>query len=238
MGSADVRRRGSHRGVTTRPKLPRPDNRHFYTSDLTLLPNPRPPQFGLSRVSAPARPTPAAPNSPAARGFESCPPHAAASPRASTYPAQRSAGRPATTSADVDVLPRRRGARISPPTTRPSPRAAQRGPRCGNPVSKTQPAGRLSHNGEANRRRVTGRAMVDIRCAATQPGPRAPRHDCRCQLLAGHEGPHAVMFTRAGRRMVRTWRAQGPATIRDQRVDQPNLPWVPGMPVPAWRDSV
>ena len=79
--------------------------------------------------------------------------------------------------------------------------------------------------------------MIDFRCNNAQPGLRAAGDDGRCQLLAGHEGPHAVMFCRAGRRTVRTWRDSDAGTIRDQHAAQPNLPWSTGMPRSAWAET-
>jgi len=80
-------------------------------------------------------------------------------------------------------------------------------------------------------------SIFDMRCTARQPGVRTAGDSRRCQLLAGHEGKHAVMFVRARRRTLRSWRGGDPTTIRDQPLTQPNLPWVIGMPVPAWRES-
>jgi len=79
--------------------------------------------------------------------------------------------------------------------------------------------------------------MWDLQCTSIQPKPRRSGDTGRCQLLAGHEGPHAVMFCRSGRRTIRTWRDSDPATIKDQFVAQPNLPWVMGMPRPAWGET-
>ena len=83
----------------------------------------------------------------------------------------------------------------------------------------------------------TGHAMLDLQCTAIHPRPRNSGDIGRCQLLAGHEGPHAVMFCRAGRRIIRSWRDSDPTTIRDQCVAHPNLPWVMGMPRPAWGET-
>lgn len=77
--------------------------------------------------------------------------------------------------------------------------------------------------------------MIDMRCTATMPGLISSREVGRCQLLAGHEGAHAVMFARSGGRCLRRWRDSDPQTIRDDDALQPNLPWVHGMPLPAWQ---
>jgi len=78
--------------------------------------------------------------------------------------------------------------------------------------------------------------MIDLRCQARLPGPPDDEDTCRCQLLAGHEGDHAVMFCRAGRRTMRTWVDGDPHTCRDELVAQPTLPWMVGMPRPAWSE--
>jgi len=58
----------------------------------------------------------------------------------------------------------------------------------------------------------------------------------RCQLWAGHEGEHAVMFVRDGERRVRTWADAAPQQARD-RVDYRSLPWARGFPLPAWHEG-
>src|SRR3954451_21644251 len=50
--------------------------------------------------------------------------------------------------------------------------------------------------------------VIDVRCSAALPT--RDEEPVRCQLFAGHDGPHAVMFARAGQRVVRTWRAGDP----------------------------
>ena len=78
--------------------------------------------------------------------------------------------------------------------------------------------------------------MIDVRCSATLPSHRSGEHsqdgsaEARCQLFAGHDGPHAVMYARGRERLVRTWRPSGAPTDSDglQR------PWMFGYPTPAW----
>lgn len=74
---------------------------------------------------------------------------------------------------------------------------------------------------------------IDVRCSAALP----TRSDelGRCQLFAGHDGPHAVMFGRAGERIVRTWRSNDPTGTRDS--DAVQRPWMFGFPVPAWFET-
>jgi hypothetical protein len=77
--------------------------------------------------------------------------------------------------------------------------------------------------------------MVDIRCTHRLSGSSARS---RCQLLAGHDGWHAVMFCDRGRRTVRRWCEQSEAVDAARIVDETkgfeSLPWVRGLPVPAW----
>lgn len=80
--------------------------------------------------------------------------------------------------------------------------------------------------------------MIDVRCMSTQPGQHRSGETDRCQLLAGHESTHAVMFCRDGRRTIRTWRDSDPTTVRDQDAADPHLPWAIGMPRPAWGTRV
>ena len=76
---------------------------------------------------------------------------------------------------------------------------------------------------------LSAHAIVDIRCTH-----RISRRsgDSRCQLLAGHEGEHAVMFCDHGRRTVRRWSDRGWSV--DVTDSFETLPWVRGLPVPAW----
>jgi hypothetical protein len=61
--------------------------------------------------------------------------------------------------------------------------------------------------------------------------------DGRCQLFAGHDGPHAMMYAHCGQRMVRTWCATDRAsTLIDCRTIQ-HLAWMYGYPVPAWFET-
>jgi hypothetical protein len=75
--------------------------------------------------------------------------------------------------------------------------------------------------------------MIDVQCSRRVPNVAA---NLRCQLLAGHEGAHAVMFCREGARAVRTWSAKDPTSVSDQLVGQMNRPWVPGLAQPAWSE--
>lgn len=73
---------------------------------------------------------------------------------------------------------------------------------------------------------------IDVRCAAALPG--MPHTKGRCQLFAGHDGPHAVMFALCGERMFRTWRGRNVAGAADSRSDPVQRPWMYGYPLPAW----
>jgi hypothetical protein len=73
--------------------------------------------------------------------------------------------------------------------------------------------------------------VIDVRCSATLPT--RTTSDGRCQLFAGHDGPHAVMFSRTGARLVRTWRLNAPPVESDAL----QRPWMFGFPVPAWFEA-
>jgi hypothetical protein len=73
---------------------------------------------------------------------------------------------------------------------------------------------------------------IDVRCSAALPG--MPLDEGRCQLFAGHDGPHAVMFAQAGERIVRTWRSSNPAAAADAGSNALQRPWMYGYPTPAW----
>jgi hypothetical protein len=75
--------------------------------------------------------------------------------------------------------------------------------------------------------------VIDVRCSALLPARAG--HDGRCQLFAGHDGPHAVMFGRRGERLVRTWRANDPSSLAETATLQ--RPWMFGFPVPAWFEA-
>ena len=75
--------------------------------------------------------------------------------------------------------------------------------------------------------------VIDVRCSAALP-TRSPTQG-RCQLFAGHDGPHAVMFGRDGQRLVRTWRTKDPAAATDSVALQ--RPWMFGFPLPAWFEA-
>ena len=76
--------------------------------------------------------------------------------------------------------------------------------------------------------------MIDIRCARCEPLTSTNGQMSRCQLAAGHDGVHALMFSSDGRRHVRTWRGCDLASVTDDAVALPTLPWARGMPQPAW----
>ncbi len=75
-------------------------------------------------------------------------------------------------------------------------------------------------------------SALDLRCSGTTRPPAADRvAPARCQLLAGHDGAHAVMFSVDGGRRVLRWQTGAyPVTEDDGR----SLPWTRGMPIPAW----
>lgn len=76
---------------------------------------------------------------------------------------------------------------------------------------------------------------IDVRCSATLP--RAEAHDGRCQLFAGHDGPHALMYAHCGNRKVRTWRSNDrESTVVDGSLMH-SRPWMYGYPVPAWFET-
>jgi hypothetical protein len=76
---------------------------------------------------------------------------------------------------------------------------------------------------------------IDVRCSASLP--REASGEGRCQLFAGHDGPHAVMFAHCGRRSVRLWRGSRPATTADACPETLQRPWMFGYPVPAWFET-
>jgi hypothetical protein len=101
----------------------------------------------------------------------------------------------------------------------------------GDPGAPPAAAARTFRHLEPVRQPV--RAPLDVRCSAGLP---AREHgEGRCQLFAGHDGPHAVMFGRCGTRLVRTWRSADP----DASTDTGGLqrPWMFGFPVPAWFET-
>jgi hypothetical protein len=76
--------------------------------------------------------------------------------------------------------------------------------------------------------------MFDICCTGRLPF--LPPDVSRCQLVAGHEGAHALMFTRNGRRMVRTWSRWGRLSVHEHVAAQETTPWAHGKPIPAWTE--
>jgi hypothetical protein len=76
---------------------------------------------------------------------------------------------------------------------------------------------------------------IDVRCSAVLP--EATPDEGRCQLFAGHDGPHAVMFTYCGKRLVRTWSNSNPTASADVEPVVLQRPWMYGYPVPAWFET-
>lgn len=75
---------------------------------------------------------------------------------------------------------------------------------------------------------------LDIRCSARLPDPDVDY--ARCQLDAGHEGEHAVMFCAGLERLVRCWDHRD-GVESDHVVLDVQRPWSRGLPVPAWVDE-
>lgn len=78
-------------------------------------------------------------------------------------------------------------------------------------------------------------ARIDVRCSAVLPD--AAADEGRCQLFAGHDGPHAVMFAHCGKRLVRTWSNRNPVAAADVDSTAFQRPWMYGYPVPAWFET-
>jgi hypothetical protein len=76
------------------------------------------------------------------------------------------------------------------------------------------------------------RREFDIRCSAALIGRAAD--EGRCQLWAGHVGPHAVMSSDAGIRTVRTWATGSHLVAIEAGAAALQRPWMRGFPVPAW----
>lgn len=76
---------------------------------------------------------------------------------------------------------------------------------------------------------------LDIRCSARLPDPDADF--ARCQLAAGHEGEHAVMYCSRGERLVCCWDHRLPGVSSERTVHDAQRPWLRGFPVPAWVDE-
>jgi len=71
-----------------------------------------------------------------------------------------------------------------------------------------------------------------LRCTGHAPG--RPPHQARCQLLAGHVGPHALLYVdERCRRTVRSWSTSCPERWVDSR-EAFQRPWATGFPRPAW----
>jgi hypothetical protein len=80
------------------------------------------------------------------------------------------------------------------------------------------------------------RPRLDLRCTHLAPHSAIRGITARCQLWAGHDGPHAVMFCRHGNRTVRVWTESARTGWRDLSCGYESLPWLLGFPVPAWQD--
>lgn len=84
---------------------------------------------------------------------------------------------------------------------------------------------------------------IDVRCSARLP--RGQSDEGRCQLFAGHDGPHAVMYAHCGERMVRTWTgtdykataATDPKATAAHSRTVLHRPWMYGYPAPAWFET-
>ena len=76
---------------------------------------------------------------------------------------------------------------------------------------------------------------IDVRCSATLPHI-APVEG-RCQLFAGHDGPHAVMFAHCGKRNVRLWGHARTTVTADAGPETLQRPWMFGFPFPAWFET-
>jgi hypothetical protein len=84
-------------------------------------------------------------------------------------------------------------------------------------------------------RTTESRREIDVRCSALLP--EISPDEGRCQLFAGHDGPHAVMFAHCGKRVVRTWKGNNAAAAADLETNALQRPWMYGYPVPAWFET-
>lgn len=89
---------------------------------------------------------------------------------------------------------------------------------------------------ERSSRSAESPQQFDVRCSAALP--REAPDEGRCQLFAGHDGPHAVMFAQFGVRTVRTWTSRRPVATSDLGIEGFQRPWMFGYPVPAWFETV
>jgi hypothetical protein len=71
---------------------------------------------------------------------------------------------------------------------------------------------------------------IDMRCSATLTA--GAHAGVRCQLLIGHDGGHALMYSDGGARRVLVWTAG--ADPRSVPGDWRSLAWMRGFPAPAW----
>jgi hypothetical protein len=76
---------------------------------------------------------------------------------------------------------------------------------------------------------------LDVRCRESLGS--SPGAD-RCQLMMGHDGRHAVMYSRRNSRVVRTWPGHESELAVDSEAGFERLPWMLGFPVPGWVESV
>jgi hypothetical protein len=84
-------------------------------------------------------------------------------------------------------------------------------------------------------RPAQSRHEIDVRCSAALPHATADQG--RCQLFAGHDGPHAVMFAHCGSRVVRLWKTGRPPELADAGPEALRRPWMFGYPMPAWFET-
>ena len=86
--------------------------------------------------------------------------------------------------------------------------------------------------------RASARTRSPLRIAQLRCTGSAPDHDAglgRCQLLVGHDGPHALMYVDTVRgRTVRSWTTSDDACVDSQTAFQ--RPWAMGFPAVAWTD--
>jgi hypothetical protein len=71
---------------------------------------------------------------------------------------------------------------------------------------------------------------LDVRCYARWPEATTELDDDRCQLMMGHEPPHALVVAAPGERQLWAWRGTS-MSKRGLRDGVPyQLCWAPGMP--------
>ena len=99
--------------------------------------------------------------------------------------------------------------------------------RIGTAVETTGGTGRLTEMGNG--------ADLDVRCSGDLD--RRAAGEGRCQQFMGHDGAHAVMFSRGRERFLRSWSRHDTSHARDDLAQQQQHPWMPGFPTPAWTES-